>query len=114
MTEAEFRALCLALPGVEEGFNLGSAVFKANGKVLARLVGEAEAQLTGVGPDEIDHLVEAEPQAFHATRHLRDARYVAVRLAHARPDTVRSLLERRFREIAPRAVVNAWNAARTA
>jgi hypothetical protein len=108
MTEAEFRALCLSLPSVEEGFNLGSTVFKANGKVLARLLSGGEAQLTGVDSDEIDHLIDAEPHAFHASQHLRDARYVGVRLAAARAETMRSLLDRRFREIARKSVVKAW------
>jgi len=93
---------------VEEGFNLGSAVFRTNGKVLARLIGDAEAQLTGVGPDEIDHLIEAEPEAFHAIQHLRDARYVAVRLAPARSATLRALLDRRFRELAKKSVLKGW------
>ena len=40
MTADEFRALCLALPEVVEGFNMGSTFFKANGKDLARLISD--------------------------------------------------------------------------
>ncbi len=50
MTEAEFRALCLSLPDVEEGFNLGSVVFKANGKVLARLLSDGRLSSPASGP----------------------------------------------------------------
>jgi len=111
VTEADFRALCLAFPEVEEGFNLGSAVFKTNGKVLARLLAADQAPLTGIGPDESDHLIEAEPAVFHATQHLRDARYLGVHLAHAAPETLRPLLDRRFRDLARKSVLKAWNGA---
>ena len=112
MTEAEFRALALAFPGAEEGFNLGSVVFKVNGKVLARRLGDGEVMLTGVGPDEIDHLIEQDPATFHATRHFRDARCVAARLASLDAQALRALLERRFRELATKAAVKVWDAHR--
>ena len=110
MTEAEFRAACLAFPGAVEGFNMRSVVFKVDGKVLARLLGEGEVMLTGVGPDEIDHLIEQDPVAFHASQHLRDARCIAARLASLDPQILRSLLDRRFREIAKKTVLRAWEA----
>ncbi len=100
MTEAEFRAACLAVPDAEEGFNMKSVVFKVNGKVLARLLGDGEVMLTGVGPDEIDHLVERDPATFHASQHFRDARCIAARLASLDPDALRSLLDRRVSQVA--------------
>jgi hypothetical protein len=108
MTEAEFRAACLAFPGAEEGFNMSSVVFKVNGKVLARLLGEGEVMLTGTGPDEIDHLIEQDPATFHATQHFRDAKCIAARLATLDPTLLRAMLERRFRELAKKSVVRAW------
>jgi hypothetical protein len=112
MTEAEFRGACLAFPGAEEDFNMSSAVFKVNGKVLARLLGDGEVMLTGIGPDEIDHLIEQAPATFHATQHFRDARCIAARPASLEPAVLRSLLERRFRELARKSVVKAWEADR--
>lgn len=108
MTAGEFRAMALAFPGTEEGFNLGSAVFKVNGKVLCRLLSDAEAMLTGVGPDEADLLSGAEPEVFHASPHFRDARCLAVRLGGADAVHIRGLLDRRFRELARKSVVKAW------
>ncbi|MDP3749538.1 MAG: MmcQ/YjbR family DNA-binding protein [Phenylobacterium sp.] len=110
MSEDEFRTLCLSFPGCEEGFNMGSVVFKANGKVLARLLGGGEAMLTGIGPDEIDLMVEAEPAVFHASQHFRDAMCVAVRLGATNPGALKPLLDRRFREIARKSVLKAWDA----
>lgn len=114
MTEAEFRAAALAFPGAEEGFNISSVVFKVNGKVLARLLGDGEVMLTGVGPDQIDHLIERDPATFHATQHFRDAKCVAARLASLDPAVLRAMLERRFRELAKKAAVKAWDAERRA
>lgn len=112
MTEAEFRAAALAFPGAEEGFNMNSVVFKLNGKVLARLLGDSEVMLTGIGPDEIDHLIERDPATFHATQHFRDAKCIAARLASLDPEMLGAMLERRFRELAKKAVVKAWDADR--
>jgi hypothetical protein len=113
MTQAEFRAACLAFPGAEEGFNMSSAVFKVNGKVLARLLGDSVVMLTGVGPDEIDHLIDQHPATFHATQHFRDANCIGARLANLDPAMLRSMLERRFRELAKKSVVKAWEAERS-
>jgi len=114
MTEAEFRAACDAFPGAEEGFNMSSVVFKVNGKVLARLLGDSEVMLTGIGPDEIDHLIEQDPATFHATQHFRDAKCIAARLASLDPSVLQTLLERRFQDVAKKSVVKAWDAERGA
>jgi hypothetical protein len=112
MTDDEFRSAALAFPGAEEGFNMSSAVFKVNGKVLARLLGDGEVMLTGIGPDETDHLIEQRPATFHATQHFRDARCIAARLPNLDPAILRTMLERRFRELAKKSVVKAWDAKR--
>ena len=110
MTEAEFRALCLALPQVVEGFNMGSTCFKANGKDLARLLGSDRAMFTGVPVEEVEMLVEAEPAAFWADHHYKQARCLVAHLGPLTPEAARGFLERRFREVAKKAVVRAWEA----
>ena len=112
MTEAEFRALCLALPEVVEGFNMGSTFFKANGKDLARLLGGDRAMFTGVPVEEVEMLTEAEPATFWADSHYKNARCVVAKLAPLTPAVARAFLERRFREVAKKAVLKAWEAAR--
>jgi len=108
VTEAEFRALCLALPEVTEGFNMGSVFFKANGKDLARLLDADRCYFAGVPTEEIEMLVEAEPDTFWADSHYRNARCVVARLAPLTPDVARSFVERRFRQVAKKAVLKAW------
>jgi len=110
MTADEFRAIAMAFPGAVEGFNMGSTFFKVNGKDLARLLSDSEGMLTGVSTDEIDHLIEIEPAAFHASQHFRDGRCIAARLASLDPAMLHSILERRFRAIAKKSVVKAYDA----
>ena len=112
MTADEFRAIATSFPGAVEGFNRGSTFSKVNGKDLARLLSDSDGMLTGVGADEIDHLIEIEPAVFHASQHFRDGRCIAARLASLDPAMLRSLLDRRFRAIARKSVVKAWDAER--
>ena len=56
--------------------------------------------------------MEAEPRTFHITAHYRDYPAVLARIASVHPGTVRVLLERRWRQIAPKALVKAWDAER--
>ena len=112
MNEDEFRRLALALPGIEEGFNMGSVVFKVRGKVLARLLGAGEAMLTGVGFDEREMLLAARPEVFHITAHYKDYPAVIARLAPWEAGACADFLERRWRQIAPQAMIKAFDAAR--
>jgi hypothetical protein len=105
MTAEDFRALALALPSVEEGFNMGSVVFKANGKVLARLLDDGHAMLTGYTSDEIDIMTAADPARFEADAHFRQAGSVRLPLGGADPGEMRRLLERRFIQIARKSVL---------
>ena len=109
MTEDEFRALCLAFPDTVEGFNLGSTWFKANGKDLARILGGGRVYFTGVPIEEIELLTEAEPGTFWADNHYKQARCMVAHLGQLEPAAARPFLERRFRQIAKKAVVKAWD-----
>ena len=112
MTEDEFRALCLSFPGAAEGSNMGSTYFKANGKDMARLLGGGRAYFTGVPVEEIEMLTEAEPDTWWADAHYKNARCVVATLTPMTPDVARSFLERRFRQVAKKAVLKAWEAGR--
>ena len=112
MTEDEFRALALAFPDAVEGFNMGSVFFKANGKDLARLLGGDRAMLTGVPIEEIEMLVEAEPETFWADNHYKQAKCLVAHLGPLDAGAARAFLERRFRQVAKKSVLKAWEAGR--
>ena len=108
MTEDDFRALCLAFPDTVEGFNMGSTYFKTSGKDLARILGGGRIYFTGVPVEEVEMLTEAEPETFHFTAHYKDYPSVLARIATLHPGSFRNFLDRRFRKIAKKSVVKAW------
>jgi hypothetical protein len=113
MTREEMKAIALSFPGAEEGTSYGRPSFKVNGKFLTRLRAEDDSLvLTEVPFDEREMLMEAEPQTFHITPHYKDYPTVLARLAHLHPGSFRSFLERRFRKVARKSVVKAWEAER--
>lgn len=110
MTPDEIRAIALSIPGSEEGFSMGSVAFKVNGKILVRLLSQ-DAMIVGVGFDEREMLLTAEPETFHITPHYKDYPGMLARLERLEPDVLRSFLWRRWREIAAKAAVKAHDAA---
>jgi hypothetical protein len=111
MTLYEMRAICLSFPGCEEGKSYGKPSFLVNGKFLTRLRREDDSVvLLEVSFDEREMLMEAEPQTFHFTAHYKDYPSVLARIATLHPGSFRNFLERRFRKIAKKSVVKAWEA----
>lgn len=113
MTPDEMRAIVMAFPGVEEGMSYGSPAFKVNGKFFTRLRREDQSVvLLEVSHDEREMLIEAEPATFFFTAHYKDYPSVLARIATLHPGSFRNFLERRFRRIAKKSVVKAWEAER--
>lgn len=114
MTEAEMRDIILSFPGAEEGVSYGRPSFKVNGKFFTRLRGEdASLVLMDVGFDEREMLIEAEPGTFHFTPHYKDYPCVLARIETLHPGSFHGFLERRWRKIAPKKDVKAYNAAQS-
>ena len=113
MTEDEMSAIALSFPGAEAGMSFGQPSFKLNGKFFTRLRREDQSMvLLEVPFDERDMLIEAEPATFHFTAHYKDYPSVLARIATLHPGSFRAFLERRFRKIAKKSVVKAWDAER--
>jgi hypothetical protein len=111
VTGEEMRAICLSFPGVEEGTSYGRPAFLVNKKFFTRLRSEdASVVLMEVGFDEREMLIEAEPETFHFTAHYKDYPAVLARIATLHPGSFRNFLERRWRKIAPKALVRAREA----
>lgn len=111
MTREEMRQVVLSFPGAEEGMSYGRPSFKVNGKFFTRLRAEDDSLvLLEVPHDEREMLMEAEPQTFHFTAHYKDYPSVLARIDSLHPGSLRAFLERRFRKVAKKAVVKAWEA----
>ncbi|WP_374469794.1 MmcQ/YjbR family DNA-binding protein [Phenylobacterium sp.] len=110
MTEAEMEAIVLAFPGAEKGQSYGQPAFKVNGKFFTRLRAEdSSLVLMDVSFDEREMLMEAEPATFHLTPHYRDYPCVLARLESLHPGSLRNFLARRWRRIAPKKLVRAYD-----
>jgi hypothetical protein len=115
VTVDEMREIVLSFPGAVEGTSYGQPAFIVNKKFFTRLRREdASLVLTDVPIDEREMLIEAEPDTFHFTAHYKDYPAVLARLETLHPGSFRTFLERRWRKIAPKAAVKAWDAEREA
>ncbi|WP_068875675.1 MULTISPECIES: MmcQ/YjbR family DNA-binding protein [unclassified Phenylobacterium] len=115
MTADEMKAIVLSFPGVEEGVSYGRPSFKLNGKFFTRLRAEDDSLvLMEVSYDEREMLMEAEPGTFHLTPHYKDYPCVLARIGDLHPGSLKNFLERRFRKVAKKAAVKAWEAEQAA
>ena len=113
MTEQEMREICLSFPEVTEGTSYGRPSFLVNKKFLTRLRDEDNSVvLLEVPFDEREMLMEAEPATFHFTAHYKDYPSVLARLDSLHPGSLRAFLERRWRKVAPKKLVKAWDESR--
>ncbi len=107
------RELCLSFPEVTEGTSYGRPSFLVNKKFLTRLRQEDNSLvLLEIPFDEREMLMEAEPSTFHITPHYRDYPTVLARLESIDPGSLRNFLERRWRKVAPKKLVKAWDETR--
>ena len=111
MTPDEMREIILSFPGAEEGVSYGAPAYKVNGKFFTRLRREDQSVvLTGVSFDERDMLMEAEPATFHTTPHYKDYPSVLARIETLHAGSFRNFLDRKWREIAPKKMIKAFDA----
>lgn len=103
MTHAEVRALMLSFPGVEDGFSYGEPSFKVAGKFLTWLRPRLDDSIVVHldNRDERDLLIEMDPATFHFTDHYRDHAIVLARIATVDPVWLKTMMERRWRKVAP-------------
>lgn len=112
MTYEDVRSLALSFPGAVEGTSWGEPALKIGDKFFTRLRREDNSLvLLSVGFDERELLMEAEPQTFHLTDHYRNYPTVLARIETLDPGTLRNLLERRWRDVAPKKAVKAYDEA---
>jgi len=106
----QVRKMLLAFPGVVEGPCYGTPGFRVGKKFLSRLHQAGDSMVIKVGSiDERDMLLEAEPKVFHITEHYRDYPALLVRIAAVEPEILRAMIERNWRQLAPKRLVEAFD-----
>jgi hypothetical protein len=96
------REIAQTLPGAEEGTSYGTPAFKVKGKLFARLHQDGASLVVGVGFDEREEMMSADPEKFYITDHYLNYPWMLVRLARVRPDELRDLLIGSWRRAAPK------------
>jgi hypothetical protein len=111
MTFDDVRAIACAWPEVEEGTSYRTPALKVRRKLLTRLKEDGDSLvLIGVAPEERDMLIAAHPKIFYFTEHYRDYPMVLVRLARCSRERARPFLLRRWRALASKSALKAFDA----
>jgi hypothetical protein len=103
-----YLELVLALPGTSEATSYGTPSVKVKGKILSRWRTEAEGALA-IRCDFLDRqiLLQAQPGTFFLTEHYQDYPMVLVRLERIDARSLKDLVERAWRLVAPAQLVAA-------
>jgi hypothetical protein len=115
VTKATFRKLALSFPEAHEKLSYGQpAIFIAK-RFFTRLRSEDNSIVLFVDTiDERDMLLEADPKTFFITDHYKNHPYILARIAVIDAKTLRGMLERQWRKIAPKKLVKQVDAERAA
>ena len=107
----DVRDRALAWPGVEVSTSYGTPALKVRGKLLARLRENGDTiVLLGIERDEREMLIEARPTIFHVTAHYLASPTVLARLSAATWADIEPLLRRRWKALASKKHLAAFNA----
>ena len=110
VSHAELRKIALSFPAASEGASYGKPSFLIAGKFFTRLRREDDSLVLIVGSiDERDMLLESDPALFHITDHYRNYPAVLARRTVIDAPTLRGMLERRWRVIAPKRLVKEFD-----
>jgi hypothetical protein len=101
VTFEQVRLAAQALPGIEDSTSYGTAALKVRGKLLARLHQSGEC-----------FVMQADPEVFFITDHYRDHPWILVRFASVDASVLPDLLERAWRLIAPKSLLQKYDCGR--
>lgn len=106
VSEAQFKKIALSFPEAHEKSSYGNPSIFVAKKFFTRLRKEDDSIVLIVGSiDEREMMIESDPKTFHITEHYRDYPSVLVRIARINEKTLRAMLERRWRVIAPKKLI---------
>jgi hypothetical protein len=111
VTFDEIRAHALSLPGVEEATSYGTPAFRVRKRLIARVHEDGESLVVKVDPQEREALLATQPDVFFITAHyLYETSWILARMAEADAAELRELVTEAWRRLAPRRIVEAFDA----
>jgi hypothetical protein len=114
VTPAELKKIALSFPETEEGTSYTHPAILASKKFFTRYRKEDNsAVLIVAGMEYRDMLLEMDPKTYFITEHYKNFPSVLVRLERVTKDEVRTMLDRRWRKIAPKKLIKAMDEKQT-
>jgi hypothetical protein len=108
VTKAQLRKIALSFPGANEALSYGKPSYLIVKKFFTRWRDEENSIVLIVDSiDERDMLLEADPKTFFITEHYRNYPSVLAYATKIDARTLHGMLERRWRKIAPKKLLNA-------
>ena len=106
VTKAQVKQVALSFPGALEKPSYGRPAFFVEKKFFTRLREEDASIVMRVGSiEQRDMMLELDPETYFITDHYKDWPAILVRIAKITPKELRVMLDRRWREIAPKKLV---------
>ena len=102
---AEFRTLCLSMPGAEEVETWGETTFRVRGRIFAMGTPEGTTVSVKASLDDQAGLVEMDPKTFSVAAYTGRFGWVNVKLYRLRRELGAKLIENAWGRTAPRRVV---------
>jgi hypothetical protein len=104
VTAAEVKKFALSFPEAHEKPSYSRPAFFIAKKFFTRVRSEDASLVMGVegGMETRDMMLELDPETYFITDHYKDWPFILVRLSHITKDELRTMLDRRFRAIAPK------------
>ena len=97
-----------AWPGVEEGRSYGTCALKVKGKLLVRMR-EPDVLVLCCEIDEKEFLMMAAPEIYFETDHYKGWPAVLVRLSEIEPEELKERIEKTWRSLAPKRLVEEYD-----
>ncbi len=111
VSAAQMRKIALSFPEALEKPSYGKPSFFIAKKFFTRWRNEDNSIVLIVDSmDTRDMMLELDPRTYFITDHYRDYPGVLVRAGRVTPDELKAMLERRFRQIAPKKLLKAMDA----
>jgi hypothetical protein len=106
VSAAQLKKIALSFPETNEKPSYGKPAFFVAKKFFTRLRQEDNSLVFVVdGIDQRDMMLELDPQTYHITDHYKDYPAVLVRTERITANELRTMLERRWRKVAPKKLV---------
>ncbi|MDE3116690.1 MAG: MmcQ/YjbR family DNA-binding protein [Pseudomonadota bacterium] len=103
VTKAQVKQVALSFAGAVEKPSHGRPAYFVHKTFFTRLRPEDNSVVMRVGSiEQRDMMLELDPQTYFITDHYRDWPVILVRIAQITPTELKTMLERRWRQIAPK------------